>query len=759
VKTVLGVRREANPIVSEPAAFRLGDVEVLPASGRVRGPRGDEKLDPKVMDVLLCLVSAEGKVLSKDAVMSEVWGDIIVTDFALSRCIYQLRKTLGQVSRRTDSPIRTLPKRGYCLDWSIEPSEPRAGVDKSGSWSLRFAALAVILAVTGFLAWHQWTRATGIPDSPSIAVLPFVELTPAGDQTYLGAGIAQSLLTELGHIRELDVIAHNSSFSLKDADMNLKGIAAALGASYLVEGNVWHESDTVHVTASLVDGRSGYQVWSRTFESDAMQSFSMQREIAAEIAGYLEVSLGNPGAHGGTSSYPAFEAYLRALEEPDEAVASLFIDEALAHDSHYARALVAKAHFIYLRMWQGIGSAEEAWRKAEPVLDQALSITDELPYAHVLIAGFQMRRERFDQAEAELERALEINPSHNEAYAHLSRLMEQTGRGREAVILAERNVHLDPLNPIRHVQLANRLWAVGDIATARSSFEQAFELDPLDHSIWIDYAYRLGDLESPVSGFRLVGKLQQNPEFRSQFLGPVPKIPPSGVQLFGLWFGFIQDFEHEREMLLLQSRMADNARLHRELAWALIGEGDLDGARKEAWTGLGGMPRAFIANFQVAYIALQTGEGMSDVLDHYRAQWPEFFDSTPEPGLLPSALVAGVALIYRQQGDEERAIQLLQSIDGEGEDTFAARAMALAHLGEIDQAMETLDSHIDSGGYFSYLPGDPFWAPLANDARFIALCDDERRQALEFQHQVNAMIESGGLVLPGQLDYHASLDR
>ena len=109
-------------------------------------------------------------------------------------------------------------------------------------------------------------------------------------------------------------------------------------------------------------------------------------------------------------------------------------------------------------------------------------------------------------------------------------------------------------------------------------------------------------------------------------------------------------------------------------------------------------------------------------------------------------------------GDEEQAVQLLESVDGEGDDPFAARAMALAHLGELDGAIERLRNHVDSGGYFSYLPKDPFWAPMKDDARFIALCDDERRQSLEYQAQVNAMIESGELVLPGQLENHASLE-
>jgi len=749
-------RGEAATVVPGYGAFRLGDVEVLPAPGLIRGPGGTRKLDPKVMAVLLRLAAAEGNVVSRETLLEEVWCGVVVTDFALSRCIYQLRKNLGGVSSIPNSPIDTLPKRGYRLSWPVAASTTSHEVGRPDVGPRRLAAAALILLAAGILLWHYWAPATSTDERPAIAVMPFEDLTTDGSLRYFGDGVAQTLLAELGHVNGIDVIARDSSFSLRSANLRPDDLADALGVRYLVEGSVEREAQTLRVSATLVDARDGRQVWSKSFQRAAGQSFSVQRDIAAEIAGYLQVSLGHPHRHGGTDNYQAFEAYLRALATDDPEVAGVFIDEALAHDRNFALALVHKAQLAYAGMWQGIGTAQGTWQEARPLLERALSITDELPDAYVLIGGFQMRREDYAAAEPALRRALEVNPSHNEAFAQLSKLLASTGRVHEAVILAERNVRLDPLNSVRHEQLANRLWTAGDIQGARESFERALKLDPFNHVAWGAYAHRLGDLEGHLESFRLVARWQRNPQFRSLFYGPVPKLPPASVQLFGLWFGFIEDFKREREMLDLQSRMADNARLHRELAWALIGEGDLEGARRESWIGLRGMPRESIANFQVAYIALQTGQGGAAVLDHFRVQWPDIFAEPPELDAIPEEVVIGAALIHRQLGDERRAVRLLEALQEDREDPFAATAMALAHLGDADGAIATLGEHIDEGGYFNYLPGDPFWAPLAGDTRFMAIVEAHHAKASAYRAEVEAMIERGELVLPGQTEYRVS---
>jgi TolB-like protein len=704
------------------------------------------------MDVLVTLAAAKGQIVSRQTLMDSVWKDVIVTDFALSRCIYLLRKSLGEVALADDSPIETLPKRGYRLKWAVEESSHRGHADAGKSVTTRWRArlaIAALLVVTGFAVWFALASRTETAERPAIAVLPFEDLSSNHSLEYFGDGMAQALLNELGHIRQMDVIARISSFGMRETAMNTGEISAALGVDYLVEGSVNMDADVVYVSAALIEARSGRQLWSDVFDHPVERSFSAQRDIATAIAGYLQVSLGDPHRRGGTDSFKAFEAYLRATGADDPDVASEFLDEALAYDPDYADALVARADIIYRRLRQGIRSEKDAWSVAQPLLARALAITDQLPYAYVLIGGFQIHLEDYEAAELALQRALEINPSDTEALVHLSRLMARMGRLDEAVVVAKRNVRLDPMNPKRHEQLADRLWVSGDIEAGKASFERSLELSAPHFGAWSHYAHRLADLETPLEGFRLVARLQRNPEFRARFNGPELGITPADVQTLGFWFGFIGDFAREREMLQLQSSMADSARLHRELAWALIGEGDLDEARREAWAALQGMPREAIVNFQVAYLALRAGEDMERVLAHYRTYWPNLFGDPEDAATVQKMVTIGAALIHRRLGNEDEALRLLELLQDPGPDPFAVAAMALAHLGNHAAALDVLEAHVGNGGYFNYIPGDPFWAPLAEESRFKAIVEDEGREAARLRAAVDRMVETGDLLLPG----------
>jgi TolB-like protein/tetratricopeptide (TPR) repeat protein len=704
------------------------------------------------MAVLLRLAGTGGEVVSREALMTDVWEGLVVTDFALSRCIYQLRKNLARIAETKDSPIETLPKRGYRLLWPVSETAELPTAGPTIRRSFFSIVMVVLLLVAVFATWHVRNPPADAASRPAIAVMAFKDLTKAGDLGYFGDGIATALQTELGHITEIDVIARSSSFYFSGKQVSIDEIGAALDANFLLEGSVNSEGETVQVTAALVDVAGGRQVWSKTFEGVAGQSFTAQQEIATEIAGHLDLSLGDPRKHGGTTNFKALEMYLRALEIVDTADTRLkdfYIDQALAHDPEYAHALVARAFTIYLRLWQRDGAPEHAWAEASPFLERALEITDELPGAHVLIAGFQILREEYGPAEAALERALEIDPSHSWAFVHLSQLMERTGRLHEAVALAERTVRLDPLNAYRYIQLANLRWIAGDFKGGKASYERALELDPLNYADWSDYGQRLTEHEGEVASFRLVARLQKNPEFRSRFIGPVPGLSPKGVGFIAIWLGFIGDFERELEMLELQSRLGDSGYLHREMAWSLLGLDDLDGARREAWIAIEGMPREFILNYLVAIIALRSGEGMDEVQIHYRQHWPGLFHNPLNLGGVPREVIIGTALMFRAQGQEQGATLLLESLLAAGEDPSSTRAKAKAHLGDFASALDELENHFNNGGYFNYLPGDPFWEPLEREPRFLAIVEAEAAKDALARKEVDAMIESGELILPG----------
>jgi len=737
--------------VSSMRPFRTGPVLAEPGTGQIRGPGGARKLDPKVMDVLVRLAAAGGELVTRDALMAEVWGDTIVTDFALSRCIYQLRKNLAKAGRTDDPPIETLPKRGYRLCWPVTGADEKPAAKPRRFRPLLVISGAALLVLAASIVWLAWQPSLVGSARPAIAVMPFNDLGSGSDLGHFGDGVAASLLTELGHIPDLDVIAQSSSFQFRNQQASTEDIGAKLGVGYLVEGTVRDTGHSIAVTAALVDVKTGRQVWSQEYTGTADQPFGAQQDIAANIAGYLRLSLGDRHRHGGTTNFAAYQAYAKGLGSGDPEVAAVFFDEALAHDPEFALAMAAKANTIYVRLWQGKGSEQQAWDEARPLLEHALKISDELPLAHTLMAGFQIMLNNYPAAETELRRALQINPSDDYALVHLSRLMERTGRLHEAVTLAERNARLDPLNAFRHIQLANRRWSAGDHAGGKASFERALQLDPLNYAGWHDYALRLSNLEGPLAGFRLLARLQKNPEFRAQFTGPHPELAPSGVGLVALWLGFIGDFERERAMLDLQARLGGGSGLNRELGWSLLREGDLEGARRDASLALEGAPREEIANFLAADTALRSGEGFDELLVHYGQYWPGLFRQPPDLTGIPKMVSMGAALILRRQGDEQRAVQLLRLIQGPGEAPFAETAMALAQLGDKAAALDALEAHVAKGGFLAYLPGDPYWAPLSDEPRFRAIVQAETQKNAAERAAVDAMLKSGELILPGHI--------
>jgi len=735
--------------ISGPADFRLGEVSVYTASGKVSGPGGTRHLDPKVVDVLRRLVAAQGEVVSRESLMTDVWEGLVVTDFALSRCIYQLRRNLCRAAGTKDSPIETLPKRGYRLTWPVAgPADIPARAKKTRWLPITAAAIALISATVLIPRFAREPLALNRP-RPAIAVLPFKDLTGSGELGYFGDGIAMAVRTELGHVPEIDVIAGVSSSHWGDAGSSVREIGKALDADYVLEGSVTSEGEAIQVTAALADAADGRQIWSRTFTGISGRAFSAQQDVATGIAGFLNVSIGNPRPHGGTTRFEALEAYLRAIQTQDPDLIDYFVDQSLVYDPQYAQALVAKAYAIYLRLWRGERAPETAWAEARPYLERALEISEELSGAHVLIAGFQIFREEYAIAESALNRALEINPSDSFAFVHLSRLMERTGRLQEAVALADRNVRLDPLNPFRHLQLANRLWTAGDFEGGKASYERALELDPLNYAAWRDYAFRLSNRDGEIAGFRLLARLQKNPEFRSLFKGKHPEIAPSGIEVIALWLGFMGDFDRELEMLQLQSRLADNSNLHRELAWNYMTRGDLKAAEQESWTALEGMPKEPIVNTLLAYLALRSGTGADQVLGHYREYWPGLFDTPPSLDHVPEKVVISAALLLHMQAEQQPSIRLLEGLSHQSGIAGDTRAMALAHLGETKTALAALKTHVDSGGYFSYQPGDPFWEPVANEPGFLIIVDAEERKDAQARAELDAMIAGGELILPG----------
>jgi len=301
---------------------------------------------------------------------------------------------------------------------------------------------------------------------PAIAVLPFLDFSPAGDQQYFADGMTEELLNALAKVRLLRVAARTSSFAYRNVEMDMREIGSELGVRYLVEGSVRKQGDRLRITAQLVDADDNFHVWSEAYDRTLDDVFTVQEEIAAAIAEQLQVSLGL--GQGGalvapTADLQAYDLYLRAralIRERGSGIreAVTLLEEVVARDSTWAPgwAGLAQAYSLvpYYEPGASVGGiAPESWESnlgsAEAAAKRALALDPRVAGADVALGNAYRDRWAWDLAEGHYVRALEIDPDDVEAHQQYAELLAGTGREDEALRSARRAVALDPTSAIR----------------------------------------------------------------------------------------------------------------------------------------------------------------------------------------------------------------------------------------------------------------------------------------------------------------------
>jgi TolB-like protein/cytochrome c-type biogenesis protein CcmH/NrfG len=334
---------------------------------------------------------------------------------------------------------------------------------------------------------------------PSIAVLPFVNMSSDEEQEYFADGMTEELLNALAKIRELRVGGRTSSFAYKGQDKDLREIGDELGVRFLVEGSVRKQGDRLRITAQLVDAEDNFHMWSETYDRTVDDVFAVQEEIAESIAGELEVSLGLSGDQTlvtPTADLRAYDLYLAAqaqLRERNEGVAEAvrLYAAAVARDSSWAPAWAglaqAQALVPYYLTPQATGGdlasvQSEEWERALAAAEQAarraLELDPDNAAAEVALGNVIRDRRQWQAAERHYLRALEIDPDNVEAHQQYAEYLAAIGRQDEAVRSAERGVALDPTSAIRNFILGYILVDLGRYAEAIQPLERAILLDP-----------------------------------------------------------------------------------------------------------------------------------------------------------------------------------------------------------------------------------------------------------------------------------------
>ncbi|MEJ2761325.1 MAG: winged helix-turn-helix domain-containing protein, partial [Gammaproteobacteria bacterium] len=369
------------------------------AHRRLLSPEGTPvPLTSRVFDTLLYLLEHRGELVDKDRLMQAVWPGAVVEENNLNQAVTALRKVLGE-KRDEHRFIVTDRGRGYRFvaevrelgdeSGSVQPDTPPP--DRIRRRLLVLSGLVMLLLGMGYFALNYFNPPAGpkervvvVTPPDSIAVLPFVDLSPNRDQGYFADGVAEEVLNKLSRIRDLFVIGRQSSFSFKGKNEDSRVIGEKLGVSYLLEGSVRKEGKRVRITAQLVKAKNGRNLWSRSYDRDLKGIFAIQDDIAKSVADALQITLGvgelgrTPGMTRNTAAYDAYlsggsmfhrlgrENISRGIEQ---------LEKATALDPNFARAWGVLAVFY---AWAAIvyipERADEYLAKSESAARRAIAI-------------------------------------------------------------------------------------------------------------------------------------------------------------------------------------------------------------------------------------------------------------------------------------------------------------------------------------------------------------------------------------------------
>ncbi|MEJ2374403.1 MAG: winged helix-turn-helix domain-containing tetratricopeptide repeat protein [Pseudolabrys sp.] len=389
-------------------------------------------LEPQVFDVLVYLVENRDRVVSKDDLIAAVWQGRIVSESTLTSRINAARRAIGD-SGEQQSLIRTIPRKGFRFVAALhdEPAAERAPPEAA-------------------------RPAASQPDRPTIAVLPFVNMSGDPEQEYFSDGISEDIITALSKLRWFFVIARNSSFVYKGKAVPMKQVAEELGVGYVVEGSVRKSGDRVRITAQLNDVVTGSHIWAERYDRGLADVFAVQDEITEAIVAAIEPQLYAAENFHAQRKAPdnldAWDLVMRALSHfwrvtrQDNVVAQALLEKAISIDSGYGQALgVLATSYMFCTHMGWADPAELA--TAERAALAAIHADSEDPWAHQALGGVRLMARRFDDSLAEFELALRLNPNFAMAQGYYGLSLAYSGRWQEADAAARRAIGLSPRDP------------------------------------------------------------------------------------------------------------------------------------------------------------------------------------------------------------------------------------------------------------------------------------------------------------------------
>jgi TolB-like protein/Flp pilus assembly protein TadD len=323
------------------------------------------------------------------------------------------------------------------------------------------------------------------PIGGSIAIMPFVDMSPDGDQAYFSDGIAEEILNLLARVPELRVVSRSSSFAYRDRNLSARDIAYELNVNYILEGSVRRQGDQLRITAQLIDALTDSHLWSDTFDRAFDDVFAIQDEIAAAVIPALEVELLHELPVTTEADPDAYTHYLKCRHYYLQRTSS-GLEAAVEHckqstdlDAYYAPAWIALASAYINQGESGQRDYIEAYELATTAVDRAIEIDPELPFAHSARAWVAFNFERdYPKSAKHFRIARSLFPNSNVILANASVLAAHLGYLDDATAMVSRSIALLPSDSIAHSMRGIYLMRLGRLDEAEQDFSEALKLSP-----------------------------------------------------------------------------------------------------------------------------------------------------------------------------------------------------------------------------------------------------------------------------------------
>ena len=402
-------------------------------------------VEPQVFDLLLYLIRNRERVASKDDLIAHVWNGRIVSESTLTSRITTARQVIGD-SGENQRLIRTIARKGIRFVGQVRESRAHSQANAASAPSQ-----AIIAATTPL------GTAPALPDKPSIAVLPFTNMSADPEQEYFSDGITEDIITALSRLRWFFVIARNSTFVYKGQPTNVKQVGHDLGVRYVLEGSVRKSGQRVRITSQLLDAMTGNHIWSERYDRELLDIFTLQDEITASVAGAIEPKLLAAEAlraeTRSNADLDAWDLVARALSHfwkltaAESQTTIAILREAVERHPHYAPAHSMLAFSLLASGYVGWIAAGTDREFAGQLALRAAELDDSDPWAHLALGYFDFINRQTDEFVRHFQAALDLNPNFAAAVGSIGFALALDGQSDVAITHFEKAMRMSPRDP------------------------------------------------------------------------------------------------------------------------------------------------------------------------------------------------------------------------------------------------------------------------------------------------------------------------